>query len=352
MGSFISRFKGSGFGGVSSLPVVLLMVALASLASSAIYVIYLSPEISFLKDMSSRQKAWASRKRGERMFIIGGSSAMFSVVPEEVSDSTGPSIVNFGLNAGLGPVVLTERVLPELRRGDTLILALESGMLSDSLQPTSLGVQYSFAMGNARWVLNPRLDGGRIGIISAILALRPGAAQVFGMIGKMCLRRPLYRYSVDSAGISGWNQTQERRPLQEIVDKNCVLSGDARRWLEALHRWCCEHEVKLFYSTPWCWVPEPEIKNTRRLFAQYILGISEYMPVLRDEGFGVSSDESYFADTVWHLNAQGKRKRTHQLERDLVDLRVWEPVDLNSFVSQPAGENNGPTSTDSPKDTR
>src|SRR5439155_3169943 len=118
--------------------------------------------------------------------------------------------VNKGLAAGMGPQVITLHALEGLRAGDTLVVALEPGLLTQPFEVPSLGVQFSFAIGHPEWVQRPALEGQRPTLLESLLALRPGSYHTITLLGKLLKRQPLYRYRVADASPSGWNHTEVR----------------------------------------------------------------------------------------------------------------------------------------------
>ena len=86
-----------------------------------------------------------TREHGAKILIYGGSSCTFSVDGERLLEQFHLPVVNYGFGASLGPMVLTEAVMNQVRPGDTLIMAVEPGLLTSPFDPPATGIQFAFA---------------------------------------------------------------------------------------------------------------------------------------------------------------------------------------------------------------
>jgi hypothetical protein len=137
------------------------VVGFLAWATAAFYSLRLNPEVLFYRDLSEIQQIWADHLRtttATQFILVGGSSALFSVMPERAWEKNRVPLVNFGLAAGTGPQVMVMRGLTQTRAGDTLLVGIEPGLLTEDGVPAGLGIQYAFAMGRPRWICDPQLD--------------------------------------------------------------------------------------------------------------------------------------------------------------------------------------------------
>lgn len=333
MASFISHFKNR----TPRLAAGLVLLALGAWAGSAVYSTRYNPQTRFFVEQARLQDRWArkmDREHGRKVIVTGGSSTMFSIIGEQMLEQHGLPTVNMGLSAGMGAKVIVSRTLTELRPGDTLVLALEPGLLTSSLEPVTLGVQFSYAMGHPEWATGPLFDGVPLSKGSSLLKLRLDAYHVCTLAGKILTRRPLFRYRVGDAAPSGWIHTDVRYPLRGSNGHGTDLSADGRRFLHSLRRWCDEHQIRVVYSLPWSYCPETEQKAFQRGNLRLLLQIDEFIPVLNDPALGADSDPAHFADTAWHLNENGSRLRSESLGRQLTEWRVWQPGELRRIEAE------------------
>lgn len=333
MASFISHFKNR----TPRLAAGLVLLALGAWAGSAVYSTRYNPQTRFFVEQARLQDRWTrkmEREHGRKVIVTGGSSTMFSIIGEQMLGQHGLPTVNMGLSAGMGAQVIVCRVLPELRAGDTLVVAIEPDLLTGSLEPTMMAVQFSYAMGHPEWVTSPALDGVPLAKGSAMLALRPDAHHVFTFAGKILSRRLLYRYQISETAPSGWSHTTVRFLLNSSNRQTDDLSADGRQFLHSLRRWCDEHQIRVVYSLPWKYSSKPAEEAFRRNNVQTLLQINEIIPVLKDPVLGTDTDPAHFADTGWHLNKEGSRLRTESLGRELTEWRVWQAGELRRILAE------------------
>lgn len=309
----------------------LLLLAVLTWAGGAFYTLRLNPEVRYFAGTDRIKRAWAQKmtvEHGAKTVLCGGSSCEFSLDGQRLLELHGLPAVNLGRGAGFGASVLVQAALPEVRPGDTLVLALEPGLLTEPLEPPALGVQISFALGHPEWAVAPTVGTSAVSWPSALLALRPGAYHAFTLVGKVLTRRPLYRYRLEDMRPSGFNQTAVRLPITGPAGHTGRLVPEAHRLLAELRQWCQTNQVRLVYSLPWSYTPPAAVTGYQRLNAQFLLQMMDYMPVLRDERLGACTALEWFADTGYHLNAEGSARRTDELAEQLKQWRVWTREEL------------------------
>ena len=185
-----------------------------------------------------------TREHGPKVLVYGGSSCAFSIDGERMLDRFNLPTVNYGSAAGMGTAILTESVLGQVRPGDTLIVALEPGLLTEPLDSPALGVQFSFAAHHPKWVTHPVIPVASPNWFQALAALRPGGYHTFTLLGKIVTRKPLMRYQEKDYRPSGWEQTDVRMKITGPPGHGPRLSIDARTFLQALREWSGRHDVK------------------------------------------------------------------------------------------------------------
>jgi len=332
MASSTSRFKY-----VPGRAVLLLATALASWVICAVYSVYFNPEVVHYHQGDAIKRAWAAqmtREHGSKTIIYGGSSCEFSVDGERLLANYGEPVVNDGGHAGMGAVVLTESALGDLRRGDTLIIALEPFLMTAPFDgEPSLGVQFSVALHHPEWVLHPVVGVGDINSFQAAMALRPGGFHVFTLFGKFILGQPLYRYKLSDYHRSGWKQTAVRVPQTAGAGFGPHLSTGARIMLTNLSQWSRTNGVRLAYSLPWCYCPPDELRDVRHKNAEYLAEIMAFVPVLRDPTLGADTVATDFADAALHPDEAGAARRTDELGRELKQWDIWTRTELDRAIA-------------------
>lgn len=343
----ISHFD-RGFGvGLPKLSLSLVGVAVLTLVGAVAYTLWLNPEIRFYLYAAKVKRAWAEKlhkEYGRAIVVYGASSCAFAIDGERMLEKHGLPVVNFGMHAGMEPLFLTALAVGSTRPGDTLVVAIEPGLLLSPFDSPDLAAQMGMALAEPRLVHASDLTGEPVHWVENVLSLRPGAYHFFTLLGKIVLGKPLYRYSPKDLRPSGWQQTDERREIRDqepfIVDS---LPEDSRRLLAALARWAATNDVKLVYSLPWGWVSEAKCDQFKRMNASFLRHIAEYMPVIKDPSLGAHPVRHHFADTEWHLTAEGAAERTDALAGELKAGVCWTIAELDILArdgesGQPGGK--------------
>jgi hypothetical protein len=310
----------------------LLAVALLMWAAGRLYTVRWNPEIGFYRAAAGITHQWAEEltaKHGRKVIIYGGSSCQFSIDGERLLNQHGIPCVNLGRNAGFGAGTMSVAALSETRPGDTLIVAIEPGLLTEPLTVPSLAAQFSVAMQHPEWVTAPALDAPRLNPISTALSLRPGGYHLITLVGKVARGQPLFRYQVADIRRSGWVQTDKRLPIDGPPGHGGKLSEDTRRLFASLRDWAKTNQVRVVYSLPWAYCPERETASFQRLNARFLREVMEFLPVLKDPQLGALADATQFSDTVWHLTESGSAARTDALGEQLKAWSLWTAAELD-----------------------
>jgi hypothetical protein len=317
--------------------VAFLAAAAAAWLLCIVYALKFNPEIKYDVQSAQLKDRWARKmeaEHGSKILIYGGSSCAFSIDGERMLDRFGLPTVNYGREASMGAAVLTESVLAQARAGDTLIVAIEPGLLTGPVNLPADGVQFSFAMHHPEWVLHPALGVDQAGWFQALSALRPGGTLVFTYLGKIASGKPLMRYHDTDFRPSGFEQTSVRLPILGPAGHGPGLSADGRKLLGNLRAWCDEHRARLAYSLPWSYSPPDKKRSFQSSNIDFLLQINEFMPVLRDASLGACTNLDFYADTVWHLTGPGSAARTDSLGIAVKDWEVWTPEALRAAKVQ------------------
>ena len=316
---------------------MLLLTAIAAWLGCIFYTLRLNPELKYYVQGAAIKDRWAekmTREHGPKVLVYGGSSCAFSIDGERMLDRFNLPTVNYGSAAGMGTAILTESVLGQVRPGDTLIAALEPGLLTEAFDPPALGVQFSFAVHHPEWVIHPVLPPASLNWFQALAALRPGGNHTFTLLGKIVSHKPLMRYQEKDYRPSGWEQTDVRMKIVGPPGHGPRLSNDARILLQALRDWSGRNNVRVAYSLPWGYTPPERESSFQRENADFLLQVNEFIPVLKDIHLGADTHIEHFADTVWHLNEAASGLRTDELGEQIKNWNIWTVEELRLRESQ------------------
>ncbi len=310
----------------------LLATALAAWGAAAVYTLHLNPEVVFFKHAARVKHEWAQkldREHPHKVVVFGGSSCGVTIDGERLLERHGVPTINLGLGAGMGAEVLTRYALQETRSGDTLIAALEPQLLTDTTEPTALGIHFCFATGR----IGLLKEAGSFSQLSSMLALRPGAYHVFTLLGKIASGQPLYRYSSADIRPSGWQQITIKREFDGPPGRGPNLSPSARKLLTSLRSWCAQNDVRVAYAMPWGYTPEDKLAQFQKDNLNFMLQVSDFLPVLKDPLLGANTNRDLYADTNWHLAPEGAALRTDELAREIKHWNIWRPDELKTLTN-------------------
>ena len=307
-------------------------VAFVAWLACVAYTMWLNPEMRFLKAAARTKQHWAermTREHGAKVVVMGGSSCTFSIDGQRLLERHQMPAVNMGLFADMGSKVITEWALSEVKPGDTLVVALEPKSFSEDTQATEHGIQFCAAMQSPQWVrgvLQPHTPFGG----GALLALRPGGYHACTLVGKILKRLPLFRYAVGEIQPSGWVDTPIHRAPDATPMDGGAISPSCGDLLRSLADWSRTNRVRLCYSLPIAWSSPEHAPEFQRYNAQFLLEVSRFLPVLKDDRLGAHTNADWFADDAWHLTAPGAEVRTDELAEQLRAWRMWEPEELRA----------------------
>ena len=311
-----------------------LAVAFVAWTGSAFYSVRLYPEMIFLRHCHAVKQAWQQKLEHDyksKIVVFGGSSCLTSIDPGRLAERHELPVLNLGLHAGMGAPILTRYALPSLKPGDTLIVALEPSLLTGPQEIEPLGVQFSFATGR----MDALRDADGIDWMASLLALRPGSQNMFTFLGKIILRQPLHRYSRAEIHASGWQEVAGRRAFSPPPLVNLQLSDNAKKLLRSIQDFCGQHGVRVAYSIPWSYCPPEKAAEYRSQNLNYLLQISEFLPVLNDPRLGVYPVREHFADTFLHLTAEGAALRTDEWAEQ---VKGWKLLSRDEIARTAEGE--------------
>lgn len=307
------------------LSLLLLAVALLAIAMGSLYSLKLDPEISYWAAATERKLDWVEemrRKHGYVIGVVGGSTTTFGIDAEHIHQEYGLPVANLGLHAGMGPDACVGLGFAALKRGDTMILSLEPGMLTKDDGTASKRLGRKLALRLKRPTLISWRKGSSYSVASTPSQLQPGGYHVMTMMGKLAFSKPLYRYSIDDMRPGGLQITTERRPMSasyavEAEDSEYLLSSDGRAFLKAVQEEAHRRGINLAYVLPWNYVPSDFSVTHRAGNMKFLNKVQQFVPILDEPQLGVHCVEEDFSDSGQHLSAHAAQRRSAQLAKAL-----------------------------------
>lgn len=273
---------------------------------------------------------------GPKIVLVGGSNLAFGIDSRLMQNEIGCPVVNMGMNGYFGVRYMLEEVRPALRSGDTVVIALEYDSFFKPADGTASNLLLIVKA-------NPRAF--------AYLSSRQQRA-VLGAMPYVAQEKLLRLIRGVAFGLRDSLSSDEDEPatLEEMTMEIETLGGFNAEGDLISHLgvdWPYEREQGIDPATP----VDPEIVDLlatfsadmeargvrvmvsytpllRSFYDQHQAGIDNVHRLLTQAGLTVPSapadyvyDESFFFDTVFHVNAEGRVLRSERLAADINAFR-------------------------------
>lgn len=282
--------------------------------------------------------------RRPRIFVLGGSSALFGIDAKTASEQLGVPVLNFGSHAGLDLASILNTVRPVVTDGDAIILALEppyyceeEGDISEWQARNDIAWNREAWQSmrlpqkvNAAVALNP-LSFFEVVTVAAVERLRPQLLwrrQVAFDDDRVveAFRNGQYDALAAAAGfgIDHWGDVQNARAARFVgrardprgLDKVCPRSF---AMLQQFRSDMASRGVSIYFAnTPY--VDDPSINEMDIDRADDALRLQlDPLSCFIDRRRDLLLDRRFFFDTDLHLNESGRALRTPPLVRGIHD---------------------------------
>jgi hypothetical protein len=126
---------------------------------------------------------------------------------------------------------------------------------------------------------------------------------------------PLYRYDLKDAQPGGLQVTADRRPFDQNTNTDqepaeMTLSRSGRKFLEKLKKTADSRGIKIFYVLPWVYSHPNQASQAREIHSRFLDQVEQFLPVLREDNYGIHDLRADFADTAMHLTEKAARERS------------------------------------------
>ena len=303
--------------------------------ASVVYLFTLDAPMENWVRALDKQDRWSQHftaGQGPRLVVTGGSSCTFSIDGGMATEQFHVPVINGGLEAGMGAygVLLLSSRLTE--SGDTLVLAIEPPLLLSPLDYTQDTLQLMIRrLEWDRLVQAKKVTGRAVPLDSLFFSPCPGLQNVAAFLGRVVTHTP-YRYENAEIRAGGLMVTDFRYPLSKDGYIPGLSPGN-RDVLLHFRDWASHRGVRVVYSIPWYYVGNERASEQKRINARFLASLSEIMPVVREEEFGVQTDPSLFADTKWHLTEEAAQVRTSELVKHTLGGDFWTADQLERVAS-------------------
>lgn len=299
-------------------PKFLTWLAVASLAWGAgvVYNVYLGGETHWLKAMYQRKIALAQQIDQPKLIVTGGSGAHYTINSDVLSREIGQPVINLGIDGPVGLDVILPSVLEQVQPGDTVLLIPEYLLLLDEDGLGDRSGPFGLSIGRPGLGQIPAeqlaLDTLQLGVPS----LRGVVKSSMDLIetGRLTgyYDDPLTRNgdpTLDKPRLGEWWPQQIQKPV----------SAHSVQRIRQFHDQVEARGGQLVLSLPWVYA-EPNAETLQNI-RQTADALSPIAPLLYDpETLNIQVSPDLFADTHYHLQAEGRQLRSRQLAQQLEAL--------------------------------
>lgn len=249
-----------------------------------------------------------------RLILVGGSNLSFGVNSALIEEELPVKVANLSLHAGLSLTFMINQVNHLMKKGDVVVLIPEYPLYLDSFSPDIDLIQFAnelYPATKAYYHFSPRE------LIEAKYQrfrkyFQPDAFRVDSVFNRQLFDK--YGDNLGHLNKSPSEQLIDRKPINIIeIDKTVSL-------LKNFANECKNKGVTVMISYPPYSKTEYVGKNKERIDALDIK-LRNKLPeiVFLDKPSTYTFDDSLFYDTIYHLNKNGREKRTKILIQNLKD---------------------------------
>ena len=285
-------------------------------------------------EIMQKKKAIAIGIARPKLLIAGGSSALFSINAEQIEAMTRIPTVNMGTHAALGPKYILDQIKQVAKPGDTVLLALEYELYAGGARrpywDDELYIDYLMAR-DPRYLKNlPWRERSFLMFSTSFTRLKHGLkAKFFGERRRSetgVYDAALLDHRGDQTGIETAhkpvNAVKINRAHPLLIDG---FSGEPKGFaiIADFYAWARNNRVHILATYP-ALAANPRYANAdlrdapKRVKEFYArLGV----PLLENQNEVIYPHSDFF-DTVYHLTAEGARRRTQHLILALDSVRL------------------------------
>jgi hypothetical protein len=245
-----------------------------------------------------------------KIVLAGGSNFAFGVDSKAIQDKFHLPVVNLGMHAGFGLGRILDDISPFLRRGDILLIAPEYSHFTTAWNGGEAAFDLIFDARQYRllWSFRYGLPGGFIGCIKAHLLV------IFARLSTPD-PRAYSRYGFNEYGDYVKHLTKKPVPFSSYGNLGLLNQSYLNRFFQFIDDFTARGiTVLLSY-------PSYE-EQSYRVSAERIQELDEAFRA-KENLLVISRPQDYcfptplFYDTTYHLNREGRTRRTAQLLEDL-----------------------------------
>ncbi len=251
-----------------------------------------------------------------RLIFVGGSNLTLGLDSKKISDSIHLPVVNMSLHAGLGVAFALNEVKEQLKKGDKVVLSIEYGLTQKG--DTKLYSQLMDLNPNAaRYLDNTFNDQLRLMNINWQRCVSSLFLDVAGNNPQNIYHRDGFTKEGDMIGHLSLPQPSSQ------TDRGKMVFKDYKEVINAFNTFievANQKGAEVYYTFPAYMSSEYQLNKA--VIAQYQAQFQQELkcPIINTPESFVFPDTYYF-DTAYHLNKEGRDKRT-EIMIDILQSKV------------------------------
>ncbi|WP_157687510.1 hypothetical protein [Pedobacter psychrophilus] len=269
-----------------------------------------SPKTDYLGAMIDKHRR-LNEIDSNRLILIGGSNLAFGLNSQLIVEKLNVNVINMGLHAALGLEFMLNEVKPSIKKGDIIVLCLEYPIYLDDFKKDIDLISFT------QHLYPPSKDYYHLNIEEKFLENYAKFKKHFEeqtlKIDPVFNRQKfnIYGDNIGHLGLPGLKELRDKERIGELeIDKSAKL-------INQFEIECKQKGAKLLIS--FVSYPKSEYQKNK-------IGINDLNDLLHqkiDKVPFINKPEDYifndnlFYDTVYHLNREGREKRTKIFIQDL-----------------------------------
>jgi hypothetical protein len=280
-----------------------------------LYNVRYGSELSWLRIMYERKMAIAAEVQApQRVIILGGSGAHYTVDAELMQQELGIPVINLGLDGPIGLNVLLPSTIEAIQPGDVVLLIPEYLILLDEDGLGDRSGAFGMAIGQPGLGDIPPRQLTHDALLLGIPTLRAVTKSTWDVVqyGEM---RGYYSDPVSDNGDPTALKQRTNSSWWQMQIKDTV-SDHALEQISQFRQQVESKDATLVLGLPWLYASRDAetLENVQETAA----ALAEIAPVLYDpDSFNLQTDSSLFADTHYHLNQDARNLRSRELVQQL-----------------------------------
>lgn len=288
----------------------------------------------WIADAYEKKQKLARDIKKKKIVIVSGSNALFGVKSPMLEDTFGVSVLNYGVNAGVELPLTLHLAKRVIKQGDIVLMPLEYPMYSydgeagaqmiDYLLSREADFFWEMSLYEELYVLwHVELKRVWNGYFS-----KSAQSVTEGLYGAHHLDE--YGDQIDTGAMfrDEWMLQELNAAAKKPEKYGAAFNGDALGWkyLEAFVKWCESRDAKvIFMPSTLMWDESYKSDTKERALYEGLAGeVKKRGWRFVGEPYNYMYDKSYYFNTNFHLNEEGRERRTAQIIFDLKSSGVLE----------------------------